>query len=231
MPVQKKAGHGCLFWGGIIAAVFVLFAILAAYAGFRYAKHLVYDFTDTKPIEVPAVQLSGAEITNLQQRVRNFDKALEVNKPVEPLTLNADEVNALIAQESKTNPSPVRLYFSFDHDRVQAMLSLPTDGFGVKMLKGRYFNGSGDFAVSVRDGRLSLRVKSLSVKGRPLPAKFMESIRQENFAESWTNDVEFNEALAKLQELKIENGKLIVIPKPPAPEPAPKGENLEKPAK
>jgi len=57
----------------------------------------------------------------------------------------------------------------------------------------------------------------------------MVSIRAENFADSWTNDVEFNQALAKLQEVKIENGKLIVIPKPPASEPAPKEEKLEKP--
>jgi hypothetical protein len=229
MPAEKKPGRGCLFWGGIIAAVFVLFAMLAAYAGFRYVRHLVYYYTDTKPIETPAVQLSGAEITNLQQRIQTFDKAIKAGKPVEPLTLSAGDINALVAQDTKSNASPVRLYFSFEDNRVQATLSLPTDGFGLKMLKGRYLNGSGDFAVSVHDGRLSLKVKSLSVKGRPLPEKFMASIRTENFADSWTNEPDYNEALAKLQEVKIENGKLLVIPKQIEPAPAPKDEKLEKP--
>jgi hypothetical protein len=41
----------------------------------------------------------------------------------------------------------------------------------------------------------------------------MQPLRQENFADSWTNDPDFNNALAKLKELKIESNKLYVIPK------------------
>ena len=223
---EKKSGRGCLFWGGIIAGVFFLFALLAAYTGFRYFKHLIVYYTDTKPIETPAVTLSGTQITNLQQRLQTFDKALETDKPVEPLILTADEINALIIDSNKTNPSPVRLYFTFNDNRVQAKLSVPTDGFGLKMLRGRYFNGSGDFAVSLHGGRLMLNVKSLSVKGRPLPERFMQSIRSQNFADSWTNDVEFNKAIAKLQEVKIESGKLIVIPKLKEPGPATNSESV-----
>jgi hypothetical protein len=211
---QKPRRHGCLFWGGIIAGILFLLAVLAGYAGYRYVRHLVYEYTDTKPLEMPTVQMSGTEITNLQKRVRTFDKALKEDKPVEPLILTADEINVLIAEATETNSrSPVRLYFSFQEDRVQAQLSLPTDNFGLRMLKGRYFNGSGDFAMSVHNGRLKLTVKSLSVKGKPLPEAFMQSFRSENFADSWTNDPDFNQGLAKLQEVKIQNGKLIVIPK------------------
>lgn len=214
MPVEKKSGRGCLFWGGIIAAVLLLFAIVTGYGVYRYARHVLYDYTDTKPLDIPAVQLSDMEITNLQQRVENFDKAIKDNKPVDSLVLTADEINALIAHAAKTNlPSPPRLYFSFNEDRVQAQLSFPTDVFGLRMLKGRYFNGSGEFVVSLHEGRLMLNVKSLSVKGKPLPEQFMQPLRAQNFADVWTNDVDFNQALAKLQEVKIESGKLIVVPK------------------
>jgi hypothetical protein len=215
IPAEKLPRcRGCLFWGGLIAGIFLLFALLAGYAGYRYVRHLVYEYTDTKPAPIPAVRLSNTEITNLQQRVQNFDNAINQDKLVEPLILTAEEVNALIANANKSNsPSPVRLYFSFNDDRVQAQLSLPTDGFGLRMLRGRYFNGSGEFAVSLHNGRLLLHVRSLSVKSRPLPERFMQSLRAQNFADSWTNNVEFDRALAKLQEVKIENGKLIVVPK------------------
>jgi len=226
MTGEKKTGHGCLFWGGIIAAILFLFLLLAAYGTFRYFKHLVVEYTDTKPLPAPVVQLSGAEITNLQQRIHGFDQAIKNDKPVEPLSLSADEVNALIAKEAKSNASPARLYFSFNSNQVQAQLSLPTDGTGVRMLKGRYFNGSGEFAVSLQNGRLNVNVKSLSVKGRPLPENFMVQIRMQNFADAWTNDVNFNQAIANLEEIKIENNKLIVIPKPHEAKPEPK---LEKP--
>jgi hypothetical protein len=212
-PAEKPKRHGCLFWGGIIAGILLLLALLAGYAVYHYAHHLVDEYTDTKALEMPAVHLSGTEITNLQKRVQNFDTAIKADKPVNPLILTADEINALIADSTKTNSSAPRLYFSFNEDRVQAQLSVPTDGFGLRMLKGRYFNGSGDFALSLHDGHLMLNVKSLSVKGKPLPEQFMQSLRTQNFADAWTNDVELNQALAKLQEVKIQNGELIVVPK------------------
>jgi hypothetical protein len=214
MPAERPRRHGCLFWGGIIAGILLLLVLLAGYAGYRYIHHLVDEYTDTKPLEMPAVHLSGTEIANLQKRVQNFDTALDADKSVEPLILSADEINALIANATKSSsPSPAHLYFSFNEDRVQAQLSLPTDGLGLRMLKGRYFNGTGDFAVALHNGHLMLNVKSLTVKGKPLPEQFMQSLRAENFADSWTNDVELNQALAKLQEVRIQNGELIVVPK------------------
>src|SRR6185437_12321169 len=50
IPAEKpQRRRGCLFWGGLIAGIFLLFALLAGYAGYRYVRHLVYEYTDTKP--------------------------------------------------------------------------------------------------------------------------------------------------------------------------------------
>jgi hypothetical protein len=221
---EKKSGRGCLFWGGIIAAVLFLFTLFAVYGTYRYFKHLVVEWTDTKPLPAPTVQLSHSEITNLQLRVRTWDKAIKHNQEAGPLTLSANEINALIAEESKSNGTPARLFFSFNSNQVQAQLSVPMDVMIGHWLDGRYLNGSGNFGVSLQEGHLSLHVKSLAVKGRPLPENFMQPLRAQNFAEGWTNDPNLTEAIGKFKEIKIEDGKLIVIPKPREPEPAPKPE-------
>ena len=226
MYTEKKSGRGCLFWGGIIAAVLCLLLLLTVYGAYRYFKGMILTWTDTKPLPAPALQMSRLEITNLQQRVHTWDDGLKHNHAVGPLTLTADEVNALIAAEVRTSGPPPRLFFSFNSNQVQAQMSVPLNGMFGHWLDGRYLNGSGNFAVSLHDGNLALRVKSLAVKGKPLPENFMQSLRAQNFAEGWTNDPDLSAAVGKFEEIKIEDGKLIVIPKtnelPAEPRPEPK---------
>lgn len=213
MNTEQKSGRGCLFWGGIIAAVLLLCFLLTIYAGYRYVRHLVYEYTDTKPIEVATLHLSDAEMTNLQARVKSFSDAVQSNKPVGPLTLTADEINAIVNQGFKTNSGPVpRFYFSFNDDRVQAQLSIPLDGIGWTMLRGRYFNGSGDLVFSLNDGKVVLNVKSLSVKGKPVPEQVMQGIRNQNFADGWRNNPDFGDAFSRLEAIRIHDGKLIIVP-------------------
>jgi hypothetical protein len=229
MYAEKKSGRGCLFWGGIIAAVLFLFLLLTVYGAYRYVKHMIAEWTDTKPLPAPAVKMSHSEITNLQARVHAWDDGLKHNQTVGPLTLTAEEVNALIAAEATTNGPPARLFFSFNSNHVQAQLSVPLNGMFGHWLDGRYLNGSGNFGVSLHDGNLALRVKSLAVKGRPLPENFMQPLRAENFAQSWTNDPDLGAAIGKFQEIKIEDEKLIVIPKKSEPQTNSQPElNLEK---
>lgn len=220
-PQPKASGRGCLFWGGIVVGVIFLCFLLAGIAGYCFVRHLVNTYTDTKPLTVAVTRLSDTQIKALRDRIRNFDRALTNGTPVQPLILTADEINALIAGQT-TNSNAAHLYFSFEKNLVRAQLSLSLDEFGIWLLRGRYLNGGGDFAVSLHESQLQLNIKSLSVKGQPFPDQFMQSIRSQNLAEGYTNDVNFNNALKYFQEIKIEGGKLFVIPKAQKPVTAPK---------
>jgi len=232
-PVEKPKGRGCLFWCGIVAAFLFLLAILAGYGAYRFVKGAINDYTDTKPITMPGTRLSDAEVTNVQLRVKAFNVAMESNRPVGPLVLTADEINSLLNQSSSSNAAlDPHFYLTFDENRVQAQLSLPLDGFGIKMLRGRYFNGSGDLLFSLNNSKVVLNVKTLTVKGKPLPEQWMQGIRNQNLAESWTNDPNFGNAFSRLEAIRIQGGKLIIVPntnlppiEPPStnePESAPK---------
>ena len=213
---QPKAGKGCLFWTGIILGVIFLCFVLAGVAGYCYVKHLVNEYTDTKPIDMPVATLSDADAKALQQRLDSFDNALTNDVPADTLILTANEINSLIAKNNKA-PDKARVYFSFNENRVQAQLSLAGELFGFPMLRGRYLNGGGDFKVSLHDGKLFVGIQSLSVKGKPIPDQYMQGVRGQNFADSYmedqTNAPAIDDALSRLDEIKIENGKLYVIPK------------------
>lgn len=224
MSPQPKAGRGCLFWGGIIAGFLLLCCLLVGLGGYLFVKSLINEYTDTKPLEIAVSPLSDAEAKALKDRIHNFDHDLTNGTATAPLILTADEINSLIAKESK-NTNTVRFQISFNDNRVQAQLSLSLDVFNFWMLRGRYFNGSGDVAVSLNNGQLMLNIKSLSVKGRPVPEQYMQPLSQnftDGFMSAQTNNPDFMDALKRLQEIKIEDNKLFVIPKTPEPQATPK---------
>ena len=212
----KSSGKGCLFWAGIILGVIFLCIVLAGIGGYCFVRSLVNEYTDSKPSEFKITLLSDADSKALQQRLDSFDNALTNDTPVEPLVLTADELNSLIAKNN-TDPDKVRVHFSFNENRVQAQLSLAGDLFGFRMLHGRYLNGGGDFKVSLQNGKLFVGIQSLTVKGKPIPEKYMQNVRGQNFAQSYmeeqTNNPDLDDAFNKIDEIKIENGKLYVIPK------------------
>jgi hypothetical protein len=210
----QKSGHGCFFYGGIAAAVLVLVVLLGVYAGYRYVHGLVDEYTDTKPMVLPAVKLSDEEIRQLQQRVKIFTRAVEDGKATDPLIITADELNALIA----TNGAPElrhHLYVTLEGDQAKAQVSVPADRLGLSMLRGRYFNGDAAFAVSLHEGKFVVNVTSLSVKGKPLPENFMAQIRHQNFADAWTNNPDFTASIGKLEDIHIADSKVVIVPKKP----------------
>jgi hypothetical protein len=215
MEQPKKSGHGCLFWGGIIAAILLvlaLFAGIAVYGVFRYAHGLVDQYTDTKPVTLPSVKLSDEEIRQLQERVKIFRRAVEDGKATEPLVINADEVNALLGTNA-TAELHRYLYVTLDGDQAKAQVSIPADKLGISMLRGRYFNGDAAFAVALHDGVFEVNVTSLSVKGKPLPESFMAQIRHQNFADAWTNNPDFTASIGKLEDIHIADSKVVIVPK------------------
>jgi hypothetical protein len=86
---------------------------------------------------------------------------------------------------------------------------------GLSIFKGRYLNGAVTFKLSFRKGVLRLNAQDITVKGNPLPSVYMQQIQQTDLAKDAANDPETKASLERFEEIKIENGKLIIVPKKP----------------
>ena len=208
-----KPRRGCFFYGFIIGAVLLVTMLGALLLGLHYVKNMVVRFTDTKPAELPALQMSQPEIAQAKERIDSFEQAVREHHPTKPLTLTADELNALIASGGEQQGFKGKVYVSLDGDQLKGDLSVPLQDVGLNMFKGRYLNGNATFNLSFRDGRLSITPQAIQVKGEPLPEIYLREIRKQNLAFAFTNDPAAAAVLKGLEEIQVKEGKLVVVPK------------------
>jgi hypothetical protein len=209
----RKPGRGCLFYMLLALAISIAVLSVASYLGYRYAKSLINQFTDTEPMQVPTVEISEADLTRLRDRVNAFGTALQQGQAVQPLTITADEANALIASTPELLTVRGKLHFEFQGSNVVSQFSIPAEDLGLQPLKGRYVNASGTFTVGMTNGVLNVNAQSLSAKGKPLPETFMNRIQPQNFAFKLDHDPKAQEILNKVQDVQVRDGKLVIIPK------------------
>jgi hypothetical protein len=213
MAEQPKKSRGCLFFGGVVAAVLLLVIFLGAYLGLRFAKGVVNQLTDTHPMTLPTAQMPEAQLYQLHDRVETFREALDEGKPTAPLELSADEINALIATDPNLAALKNHLYVAIESNQLSAQISFPAEDLGLDALRGRYVNASGDFHVALATNELQITAESLSAKGKPVPRHVMKQLSGQNFARKMNEDPKASAALKKFQAIEVRDGKLIIVPK------------------
>ena len=72
--------------------------------------------------------------------------------------------------------------------------------------------------MAMAEGKPVLYIENLSVDGRPLPKMFLDKLRKENLLEESATDPEARKLLDKIEELKIENDELHIVPENRVPE-------------
>jgi hypothetical protein len=213
MDVLPKRRRGCLFYGGIVAVVILLLSLAGLLAGWHAAKKLINSLTDPAPMPLPSVEMPAEQLEQLQRRVNDFKQAVREGSPTSPLELSADEINALIASDPTLRDWKGKIFVSIENDHPKALMSFPTDDLHLPLLKGRYLNGSATLNLSLENGTLRLAPLSVIVKGKPLPEVYMKNLRRQNLAQSLNSDPRTSSGLAKLQDISVKDGKLVIVPK------------------
>jgi hypothetical protein len=210
---RPKPQRGCFFYGCLAGTLCLVILLVLFLVFLHFFKKGLNQYTDTKPMPLPALQMTPAQIEEVRKRFESFKEAASAGRPTAPLELSADDINALIASAADLRGARDKLYVTIRDGQLQAQVSLPLDKIGLPFLKGRYLNGTGIFAVSLQNGLLNIAPVELLVKGRPLPSSFMDKIRNQNFAAGINEDSRTSAALNRLQTIEIHDGKLAVVPK------------------
>ena len=205
--------RGCLKWGCITGLLLLLVIAIAGLLGLHQARRLVNQFTDTQPATLPVADISPAEMATVEDRIQTFRDNVRAGRPAPPLSLTAREINGLIATDPDLEPLKGKVYVTISGGQLQGRVSLPMEDAGLPMFKGRYLNANGIFELSLRNGILRLTATNLEVKGQPLAATYMQEIRKQNLARNLNNEPRVSVALDRLSELKIEDGKLVILPR------------------
>ena len=208
-----KPGRGCFFYGCITGLVLLVIVLGALMVGLHYVKKMVNQFTDARPMELPTVRMSQGEIDKLKQRFEAFQQAVREKRPMKPLVLAADDINALIASGSEREALKGKFYVSLEGDQLKSEVRMLLREMGLRMFKGRYLNGSGTFNLSFHNGVLSITPQTIIVKGKPLPEVYMREIRKANLAGKLAAEPDAAAVLRGLENIQIKEGKLVVVPK------------------
>ena len=210
-PENPPSQRGCFFYGCLFAIILTLLAVvgggIAAFMLYRYAVNSALPYTDTAPTPLPKVEMPPEQSKELHARVDAFREALDSGKPSEPLVLDSDDINVLIADNPEMRD---KVHVDLEGDKVNGQVSIPLEGIGLPAFKGRYLNGKATLKVSLEDGFLRVTVDALEVKGKPVPASFIDQLRSKNLAEDIGRNPENAEAIRKLESIKVVDGKVIL---------------------
>jgi hypothetical protein len=125
-PVKRR--RGCFFYGCLTGTILLLVVLAGLLLG--YLK-ILNTFTDTKPAPLPTANMSDAEMAQVRQRVDAFRENIRSARSTPPLSLSADELNALIATDPNLQAFKGELYVTIEDNQVKGQVSVPTSQIGL----------------------------------------------------------------------------------------------------
>src|SRR5207237_9770226 len=174
-PPPAPSGMGC-FAKGCLTLIIAGLALVAVFVGgtFFVLNRALNVFTSTQPVQIqlrqatPAErQVAKAKLDTLRSAARNHQEAT--------IEFNADEINALIANEPEFHGARGHVRVAIANSIASLDVSAPLDSMHWKRLKGRWFNGNIQLGFSYVDENFKFELLSAVVKVHQFPTDIQPS--------------------------------------------------------
>ena len=218
--------RGCFFYGCIASIVMLVLIGVGIFLVLRSVSGWIEKNTEDAPRALPQNDATPEQQQAVKTRIEEFDAVVkaEPDKPVPPLILSADDVNALIAADPNFKG---KFYVTIPGNTVEADISLPLPSIPGLGTKGRYANGKAGIQIGFAAGSLIGHIVSLEIKGQKAPDQFVDALKGSNLFDNANRDPKTRPKLDRVEGIEVKDGKIIVKlkakaeavaePKPEAP--------------
>lgn len=211
MPKSSSGLNGCLIGCLIVFLVGFAGAGLVSFFAYQGITGVLSATTETEPRELPPLELTEAEESAASEKYTKLTTAMEQGSDEKEFAFSGDDINAIL--RSSDHPQVQALgesvYMTIANGELRGEVSLELGRF-IPLLKGRYLNGSATFNVSASDGRLFVFIENFQIKGEDAPAEIMSQLRVQNLVQDMTSDPKMREIIEKIEEIRVEEDRLIV---------------------
>ena len=219
-PASSEMGcfaKGCL---SLIIAGLVLVAVFVCGA-FFVLNRAFNAFTSTQPVQIQVRQATPAErqvakakLDTLRSAARNHQEAT--------IEFNADEINALIANEPEFRGARGHVRVAIANSIASLNVSAPLDSMHWKRLKGRWFNGNIELGFSYVDDNFNFDVRSAEANGHQFPrailtSDFLQSFNRsfnESFRRESAKHADANNLWPAIKMASLQGDKLVMTTRP-----------------
>jgi hypothetical protein len=220
---NSGSGKKWLFGCGCGCLGLILILSIGGYFAYikiqEVAATAIAEYTATESVAVEIPQLSQDQIDQSVEKFSAFQAGLADGTEPVTLVLSGQDINALIQSHPTFKPLADRASVTVEEDRLRSQVSLSLEELDIPIpfiaeaVKGKYFNGIATFSVGMTAGRPALYIEGLEVNDAAIPAEFMSEISKQNFLEDAGKDPEFAKLIEMIEDIRIENGELKIVPK------------------
>lgn len=173
-------------------------------------KQTINKYTETKRVEVRASNPEYKDMLEIEKRLMNFREAYASGSDT-TVIIKTDDLNNMIAGNKNFRKLKNKLYLTIENGIISGDFSIPLKDMDWPVLQDRYINGSAAFDVVIIDGRLSIKVSEIRMKGKIMRGFIVNKIKEIDWVEDMSEVSQLARDVRKIKQMEIQDDRIVLV--------------------